>query len=91
MWRGQYLPLVFSDERVEFFAKRRITSKFQEWNVDIAPFMFRTVGGTVNGVKLEVSAAPIFKNGEEIILYLQRNKSGTGWKVTRGELGKVRL
>jgi|GEM_PF-6469287 hypothetical protein len=66
-------------------------TKSLKGNVDIAPFMFRTVGGTVNGVKLEVSAAPIFKNGEEIILYLQRNKSGTGWKVTRGELGKVRL
>ncbi len=66
-------------------------TKSLKGNVDLAPFSLRVPGGTVNGVKLEVSTAPIFKTGEEIILYLQKQKSGNGWKVTRGELGKVRL
>jgi len=65
-------------------------SKSLKGNIALAPFSFRVAGGTYNGVKLEVSTAPIFRNGEEVIVYLQKKKEG-GYRVTRGELGKVKL
>ncbi|MBP9886864.1 MAG: DUF4382 domain-containing protein [Leptospiraceae bacterium] len=53
------------------------------------PFAFRTVGGTVGGLTLKVGSMPEFKNGDQCILFLKRYAGG--YKVVRGDLGKVEL
>jgi hypothetical protein len=80
---GSGRKLIYSDIVVN-------VTKSLKGNVELAPFTFRVPGGTYNGLVLGVSTTPNFKNGEEVILYLQKKKEG-GFRVTSGILGKVKL
>ena len=48
-------------------------------------------GGEVDGVGELYSHMPEFKNDEEVLLFLKKDKKGTDYKVFAGEEGKISL
>jgi hypothetical protein len=75
--------LIYSDVVFE-------VTKVMKGNLEKGNIGFKVVGGELNGIKLEVSSMPKFKAGEELILFMKKNKLGE-FVITRGELGKVKL
>ena len=54
-----------------------------------ATVRFVVPGGRAGGLALRVDAAPVFAEGEEVVLFLSR--AGSGWHVNGQALGKYRV
>jgi hypothetical protein len=63
--------------------------KVHRGNYAESNFEFSSIGGEIDGLRLQVPSMPEFKKGERVLLFLK--KYGDRWGVVRGNLGKVSL
>jgi len=54
-------------------------------------FAFRSIGGTLNGMKLNVTGMPKYTQGDKSLFFIKRYGNDNRWGVVRGEWGKVDL
>ena len=52
-------------------------------------FPLKVIGGSYNGMKLNVTGMPVFKSSDRFLVFLK--KYGDRWGIVRGEWGKIDL